>query len=131
MDTMTIENVYGQDVVNQGALYLTLLAKAVINIDGGRRRNEEDDLLIAEAMAWGESFSNFIDDEEIKVSELSDQQKYLHSQLLDLRNKEASLKFQLDQVAASMSVFQNAFVEASKEVAEEVLDEEEETKEVN
>ena len=70
----------------------------------------------------------FIDDEEIKVSELSDQQKYLHSQLLDLRNKKASLKFQLDQVSASMSVFQSAFVEASKEVAEEVL---EETKEVN
>jgi len=46
-----------------------------------------------------------------------------------LKNKEASLKFQLDQVAASMSVFQNAFVEASKEVAEEVL--EEETEEVN
>ena len=43
---MTIENVYGQDVVNQGALYLTLLAKAVINIDGGRARTEEDDLLI-------------------------------------------------------------------------------------
>tara|TARA_R110000782_G_scaffold171790_1_gene263518 strand:+ start:259 stop:507 length:249 start_codon:yes stop_codon:yes gene_type:complete len=67
----------------------------------------------------------FIDDKEVKVSELSDQQKYLHSQLLDLRNKEASLKFQLDQVAASMSVFQNAFVEASKEVADEVLKEEE------
>ncbi len=60
-----------------------------------------------------------IDDKELKVSELSDQQRYLHSQILDLRNKEASLKFQLDQVAASMSVFQNAFIEASKEVAEE------------
>ena len=36
VEAMTIENVYGQDVVNQGALYLTLLAKAVINIDGGR-----------------------------------------------------------------------------------------------
>ena len=71
----------------------------------------------------------FIDDEEKKVSELSDEQRYLHSQLLDLRNKEASLKFQLDQVAASMSVFQNAFIEASKEVAEEVTEEvsEEET----
>jgi len=64
----------------------------------------------------------FINDEEKKVSELSDEQKYLHSQLLDLRNKEASLKFQLDQVSASMSVFQNAFIEASKEVAEEVLE---------
>ena len=71
----------------------------------------------------------FIDDEEKKVSELSDEQRYLHSQLLDLRNKEASLKFQLDQVAASMSVFQNAFIEASKEVTEEVTEEvsEEET----
>jgi len=74
----------------------------------------------------------FIDDQEIKVSDLSDQQQYLHSQLLDLRSKEASLKFQLDQGAASMSVFQTAFVEASKEVAEEVLDEEDkEPKEVN
>ena len=71
----------------------------------------------------------FIDDEEKKVSELSDEQRYLHSQILDLRNKEASLKFQLDQVAASMSVFQNAFIEASKEVAEEVLDKEKPKKE--
>jgi len=62
---MTIENVYGQDVVNQGALYLTLLAKAVINIDGGRSRTQDDDLLIAEAMAWVESFSNFIDDDDM------------------------------------------------------------------
>ena len=66
----------------------------------------------------------FIDDEEKKVSELSDEQRYLHSQILDLRNKEASLKFQLDQVSASMSVFKNAFIEASKEVAEEVSEEE-------
>ena len=68
----------------------------------------------------------FIDDEEVKVSELSDEQRYLHSQLLDLRNKEASLKFQLDQVSASMSVFQSAFIEASKKVAEEALEEESE-----
>ena len=67
----------------------------------------------------------FIDDKEIKVSDLTDEQRYFHSQLLDLRNKEASLKFQLDQVAASISVFQNAFLEASKEVADEVLKEEE------
>lgn len=66
----------------------------------------------------------FIDDKEIKVSDLTDEQRYFHSQLLDLRNKEASLKFQLDQVAASISVFQNAFLEASKKVADEVLKEE-------
>ena len=68
----------------------------------------------------------FIDDEEVKVSEFSDEQRYLHSQILDLRNKEASLKFQLDQVSASMSVFQSAFIEASKKVAEEALEEESE-----
>ena len=72
----------------------------------------------------------FIDDKEVKVSELSEEQTYLHSQLLDLRNKEASLRFQLDQVAASMSVFQNAFIEASKEVAEETLEQPTETEEV-
>jgi len=72
----------------------------------------------------------FIDDKEVKVSELSEEQTYLHSQLLDLRNKEASLRFQLDQVAASMSVFQNAFVEASKEVAEETLEQSTEIEEV-
>ena len=71
-----------------------------------------------------------IDDKELKVSELSEEQRYLHSQLLDLKNKEASLKFQLDQVAASMSVFQNAFIEASKEVAEETLEQPTETEEV-
>jgi len=68
----------------------------------------------------------FIDDKEIKVSDLTDEQRYFHSQLLDLRNKEASFKFQLDQVAASISVFQNAFLEASKEVADEVLESDEE-----
>ena len=72
----------------------------------------------------------FIDDEEKKVSELSDEQRYLNSQILDLRNKEASLRFQLDQVAASMSVFQNAFIEASKEVAEETLEQPTEIEEV-
>ena len=68
-------------------------------------------------------------DEEIKISELSEEQRYLNSQLLDLRNKEASLKFQLDQVSASMSVFQRAFIEASIEVAEENLSKEEPSKE--
>jgi len=72
----------------------------------------------------------FIDDKEVKVSELSEQQTYLHSQLLDLKNKEASLRFQLDQVSASMSVFQNAFIEASKEVAEETLEQPTEIEEV-
>ena len=61
--------------------------------------------------------------------ELSEKQKYIQSQLDNLGSKETNLMFQLDQIKAAQQVFNNAFVEASKEVAEEVL--EEETKEVN
>ena len=39
--------------------------------------------------------------------------------------------FQLDQIKAAQQVFNNAFVEASKEVAEEVLEESSTTEEVN
>jgi hypothetical protein len=46
-------------------------------------------------------------------------------QLTDLNNKEKNLMFQLDQVKASQQVFNQAFIEASQEVAEEVLKEEE------
>jgi len=60
---------------------------------------------------------------------LSEKQKYIQSQLDDLGDKETRLMFQLDQIKASQQVFNQACVEASKEVAEEVL--EEETKEVN
>tara|TARA_R100001377_G_scaffold2153_1_gene1495 strand:+ start:44 stop:265 length:222 start_codon:yes stop_codon:yes gene_type:complete len=61
--------------------------------------------------------------------ELSEKQKYIQSQLENLGSKETSLMFQLDQIKAAQQVFNNAFVEASKEVAEEVL--EEKIKEVN
>ena len=39
-----------------------------------------------------------LDDEEMKVSDLTPQQQYLHSQILDLRNQEARIQFQLGQV---------------------------------
>jgi len=61
--------------------------------------------------------------------ELSEKQKYIQSQLDNLGSKETNLMFQLDQIKAAQQVFNNAFVEASKEVAEEVL--EEKIKEVN
>ena len=73
--------------------------------------------------------SNVENIEPVEV-ELTEKQKYIQSQLDDLRNKEERLMFQLDQIKAAQQVFNQAFVEASKEVAEEVLDEEE-TKEVN
>jgi hypothetical protein len=62
---------------------------------------------------------------EPKEVELSDKQQYIQLQLIDLNNKEKNLMFQLDQVKASQQVFNQAFIEASQEVAEEVLKEEE------
>jgi hypothetical protein len=62
---------------------------------------------------------------EAKKVELSDKQQYIQLQLTDLNNKEKNLMFQLDQVKASQQVFNQAFIEASQEVAKEVLKEEE------
>ena len=68
-----------------------------------------------------------LDDKEMKVSDLTPQQQYLHSQLLDLTNQEARIKFQLDQVQASKSVFEKAFIDSAKEQADEVLETETKT----
>ena len=65
-----------------------------------------------------------LDDKEMKVSDLTPQQQYLHSQLLDLSNQESRIKFQLEQVQASKSVFEKAFIDATKEQADEVLEKE-------
>ena len=46
-----------------------------------------------------------LNDKEMKVSDLTPQQQYLHSQLLDLSNQESRIKFQLDQVQASKKRF--------------------------
>ena len=62
-----------------------------------------------------------LNDKEMKVSDLTPQQQYLHSQLLDLSNQESRIKFQLDQVQASKSVFEKAFIDSTKEQADEVL----------
>jgi hypothetical protein len=68
-----------------------------------------------------------LDDKEMKVSDLTPQQQYLHSQLLDLNNQEARIKFQLDQVQASKSVFEKAFLDSTKEQADEFLETETKT----
>ena len=57
---------------------------------------------------------------EAKEVELSEKQKYIQLQLTDLANKEKNLMFQLDQVKASQQVFKQAFIDASKEVSDEV-----------
>ena len=72
-----------------------------------------------------------IDDKEVKVSDLTNQQQYLHSQILDLTNKQKRIQFELDQVNASLSVFQNAFIESAKQKADEVLNNPEEDQDDN
>tara|TARA_Y100000114_G_scaffold90616_1_gene84119 strand:- start:11821 stop:12063 length:243 start_codon:yes stop_codon:yes gene_type:complete len=52
------------------------------------------------------------DGTEIKIEDLAPEQKYLHSQILDLSNKQRRAQFELDQVNASLSVFQKAFVDS-------------------
>ena len=64
---------------------------------------------------------------ESKEVKLSEKQQYLQLQLTDLANKEKNLMFQLDQVKASQQVFSQAFIEASQEVSDEVLEEKETT----
>ena len=68
-----------------------------------------------------------LDDKEMKVSDLTPQQQYFHSQILDLANQEARIKFQLDQVQASKSVFEKAFIDSTKEQADEILETETKT----
>ena len=69
-----------------------------------------------------------IDDKEVKVSELTNEQQYFHQQILDLTNKQKRIQFELDQINASLSVFQNAFIESAKQKADEVLNNPKENK---
>ena len=69
----------------------------------------------------------FLDDKELKVKDFNDQQKYFYLQIVDLKNKQTRIQFELDQVNASLSVFQNAFTESFKEEEPK----ESETKELN
>jgi hypothetical protein len=68
----------------------------------------------------------FLDDKEIKVADLSDEQKYFHSQIIDLRNQKARLAFQMDQLMPSLKFFEKAFIKSTQEKAGEVLAPEEE-----
>ena len=61
---------------------------------------------------------------EEKAIELTSEQEYCKAQIADLLQKQATLNFQLDQVKASLSVFNNLMAESTKEVAKEVLKEE-------
>jgi hypothetical protein len=59
--------------------------------------------------------------ESVQTEELTEKQKYIKAQLTDLVSKEKQLTFQLDQIKAAQQVFKQAFLDASKEVSEEIL----------
>jgi len=65
-----------------------------------------------------------LDGQELEVKDFSDQQKYLYNQMVDLKTKQGRINFELDQVNASYSVFENAFKESFKEEPEEAETEE-------
>ena len=55
-----------------------------------------------------------IDGTEIKESEMNSKQKYLTAQCKDLLGKKGRLEFELDQVQASLNIFQQALSESIK-----------------
>ena len=65
-----------------------------------------------------------IDGNELKESELTDQQKYFASQIQEARAKRMQLQRQMDRNTAVINSFESALVETTKEIAEEVLSEE-------
>ena len=60
-----------------------------------------------------------LDGQELEIKDFSDQQKYLYNQIVDLRNKQGRINFELDQVNASYSVFENDFKEYIKKESKE------------
>ena len=65
-----------------------------------------------------------VDGTEIKESDMTQKQIYLTNQCKDLLNKKGRLEFELDQVQASLNVFQQAFIQETKKEADEILDSE-------
>ena len=65
-----------------------------------------------------------IDGNELKESELTEQQKYFVSQIQEARAKRMQLQRQMDRNTAVINSFEAALVETTKEIAKEVLSEE-------
>ena len=65
-----------------------------------------------------------IDGTEYKESDLNKKQVYFMNQCKDLLNKKGRLEFELDQIQASLNVFQQALIKETKEQADEILNSE-------
>ena len=64
-----------------------------------------------------------IDGNEIKESDMTDQQKYFARQIQDLRAKKTKIEFDADQIVAALNVFQNELIKSVQDTAEKVLEE--------
>jgi outer membrane murein-binding lipoprotein Lpp len=60
-----------------------------------------------------------INETEYNVDDLTQEQKYLVSQLQDLNSKQANLQFQLDQIQAAKTVFGNTLSQLLEPQTEE------------
>tara|TARA_R110000796_G_scaffold158889_1_gene275497 strand:- start:162 stop:413 length:252 start_codon:yes stop_codon:yes gene_type:complete len=65
----------------------------------------------------------FIDGNEVKESDMTDQQKYFARQIQDLRAKKTKIEFDADQIVAALNVFQNELIKSVQDTAEKVLEE--------
>tara|TARA_R100000541_G_scaffold22059_1_gene32044 strand:+ start:46 stop:297 length:252 start_codon:yes stop_codon:yes gene_type:complete len=65
----------------------------------------------------------FIDGNEVKESDMTDQQKYFARQIQDLRAKKAKIDFDADQIVAALNVFQNELIKSVQDTAKKVLEE--------
>ena len=65
----------------------------------------------------------FIDGNEVKESDMTDQQKYFARQIQDLRAKKTKIEFDADQIVAALNVFQNELIKSVQDTAKKVLEE--------
>ena len=66
-----------------------------------------------------------IGDQEIKDSDLTQEQKHHKSHILSLRNKISKLQFEIDDLMPSLKWHEAAMLQITREQAEDVLAEEE------
>jgi predicted RNase H-like nuclease (RuvC/YqgF family) len=70
-----------------------------------------------------------INDTEIKQSDLTQEQKYLASQVQEARAKRIQLQRKIDRNTAVINAFENALANTTKEVADKVLEKDKPLKE--
>ena len=65
-----------------------------------------------------------IGDQEVKESDLTPEQHHHKKHIISLRNKIAKLQFEIDDLVPSLQWHENALIETTKKVAENLSSEE-------